>query len=160
MATAKGLLELAVARAVASRLRYEPVTAREGVEHPGRIAAVVAMARDGREVPVGRVGELHPRLLERYDVRAGHVVYAEIELAALLSLAPLRTRVGRLERVPGIERDIAVVVRAGQPAGEVEALIRGAGGDLLRDAQLFDSMWAPRSRWGTRASPIDCDSSR
>jgi phenylalanyl-tRNA synthetase beta chain len=143
VAFAKGLLELVALRVVGSRLHYEPVAAHEGVEHPGRIASVIATPVDGGHVPVGRVGELHPRLLERYEVRAGHVVFSEIDLAVLLDLAPQRTRVGRLERVPGVERDIALVVPTQQPAGGVEALIRAHGGELLREVRLFDVYVGP-----------------
>jgi phenylalanyl-tRNA synthetase beta chain len=89
------------------------------------------------------VGELHPRLIQRYDVRARHVVFAEVDLGALLGLAPLRTRIGRLERMPGIERDIAIVVAAEQAAGEVEEVIRESGGELLRDVRLVDVYVGP-----------------
>jgi phenylalanyl-tRNA synthetase beta chain len=143
VADAKGLLEQLAARVVDGRLRYASTSPRDGVEHPGRVAAVIAVARDGRELPVGRVGEVHPGLLERYEVRAAHVVFAEIDLAALLGLAPRRTRVGHLDRVPAIERDIAIVVAGDQPAGSVEALIRGSAGELLRDVRLFDIYVGP-----------------
>ena len=45
---------------------------------------------------------------------------------------------GRLETLPGVERDIAVVVPLEQPAGEVEAVIREQGGAHLRSVRLFD----------------------
>jgi phenylalanyl-tRNA synthetase beta chain len=138
VATAKGLLELVAARIARCRLSYEPVAPREGVEHPGRIAGVIATAQDGRRVAVGRVGELHPRLLDRYEIRAAHVVFAEVDLATLLDLVPPTLRIGRLERVPGIERDIALVVPLAQAAGDVEALILEQGGASLRDVRLFD----------------------
>ena len=48
---------------------------------------------------VGRVGELHPRLLEACDVRADHVVFAEIDLDAFQRLVPSRLRVGKLEHL-------------------------------------------------------------
>jgi phenylalanyl-tRNA synthetase beta chain len=151
VATAKGILEQAATRVASARLRYEATAAREGVEHPGRIAAVVAIATDGSERPIGRVGELHPRLLEGYEVRASHVVFAEIDLQALLGAAPGRKRVGRLERVPAIERDIAIVVRADQPAGDVEALIRQTGGELVRDVRLFDIYVGPQVEAGHKS---------
>jgi phenylalanyl-tRNA synthetase beta chain len=138
VATAKGLLEQVTARLVWCRLVYEPVTPREGVEHPGRTAAVMAVAPNGESTLIGRVGELHPRLLERYDARADHVVFAEIHLDAFERLLPARLRVGRLEHLPGIERDIAVVVSSDCPAGDVERLIRQDGGPQLRAVTLFD----------------------
>jgi phenylalanyl-tRNA synthetase beta chain len=99
---------------------------------------VVAVGADGQQRLVGRVGELHPGLLERYQVRAEHVVFAEIDLDAYWRLLPQRLRVGKLEHLPGVERDIAVVVAAERPAGELEAIIREHGGPSLRNVSLFD----------------------
>ena len=138
VAAAKGLLEQATSRLTGCRLVYEPLTPREGVEHPGRSAAVIAVTDQGEAVPLGRVGELHPRLLEQYEVRAEHVVFAEIRMDAFERLVPERLRVGELEHLPGVERDIAVVVAAHRGAGEVEALIREHGGTHLRSVRLFD----------------------
>jgi phenylalanyl-tRNA synthetase beta chain len=138
VATAKGLLEQVSARLLRCRLLYQPVPPRDGVEHPGRIAGVMAVGADGRQRLVGRVGELHPGLLERYQVRAEHVVFAEIDLDAYWRLLPERLRVGKLEHLPGVERDIAVVVAAERPAGELEAIIRAHGGPSLRNVSLFD----------------------
>jgi phenylalanyl-tRNA synthetase beta chain len=139
VASAKGLLELVAARLGSGRLVYERVATRAGIEHPGRTAAVVGLGASGSEGHIiGRVGELHPRLLDRYGVRAGHVVFAEVDLEALAGLLPGRVRVGRLEALPGVERDIAVVVPLTSPAGDVEALIREHGGVHLRGVRLFD----------------------
>jgi phenylalanyl-tRNA synthetase beta chain len=138
LAAAKGILELLVARLAHARLAYEPADIREGVDHPGRTAVVVGLAGDGRRTVLGRVGELHPILLERVGVRAEHVVHAEIDLRALAGLRPERLRVGRLQALPGIDRDIAVVVPASQAAGALESIIREHGGVALRSVQLFD----------------------
>jgi phenylalanyl-tRNA synthetase beta chain len=138
VALLKGLLERLTERLTWSRLRYEQLTPRPGVEHPGRTAAVVAVSDAGDSTIVGRVGELHPRLLEAYGVHAEHVVFAEIRLEAYERLVPDRLRVGRLEHLPGVERDIAVVVSEETPAGQVEAVIREHGGSALRGVMLFD----------------------
>lgn len=143
VATAKGLLELLASRVVGVRLAYEPVVVREGIEHPGRTAAVAVVAADGTRRVVGRVGELHPRLLEAAGVRAPHVAFAEIELEPLLGLRPERERVGRLEGLPGMERDIALVVSSHQRAGDLEAVIREQGGPHLRSVRLFDMYAGP-----------------
>jgi len=138
VALAKGLLERLVSRTLWCRLAYETVTARDGVEHPGRTAAVIAVTPGGDSTIVGRVGELDPRLLAAYEVRADHVVFAEIDLDAFERLVPERVRVGRLEHLPGVERDIAIVVPSDSHAGAVEALIREHGGAHLRAVTLFD----------------------
>lgn len=138
VALAKGFLERLAARLTWSRLTYEPLTPRAGVEHPGRTAAVVAVVTGGDSAIVGRVGELHPSLLEACGVNAERVIFAEIYLDAFGRLVPERLRVGRLEHLPGIERDIAVVVSEETGSGMVEAVIREAGGPDLRAVSLFD----------------------
>ncbi len=136
--SAKGLLEQVATRLIRCRLVYESTMPRDGVEHPGRTAAVVAIDADGGRTPIGRVGELHPRLLEAYEARADHVVFAEIDLGTVAQLMPDRLRVGTLEHLPGIERDIAVIVAADRAAGDLEAIIWEQGGPDLRAVRLFD----------------------
>ena len=138
VADAKGLLEQVAARLASCRLVYTALGDRDGVDHPGRTAAVATVSDDGQGVPIGRVGELHPRLLAAFGVRAEHVVFAEIDLGILAGLVPEPLRVGRLEHLPGMERDIALVVAADRAAGSVESLIREHGGRYLRDVRLFD----------------------
>ena len=138
VAMAKGLLELLATRLGVGRLAYEPAETRGGVEHPGRTAAVVALDEAGLRSPLGRVGELHPHLLEAAGVRAEHVVFAEIDLGALVALRRERVRIGRPDALPGMDRDIAVVVPLAVPAGAVEAIILEHGGVHLRSVRLFD----------------------
>jgi phenylalanyl-tRNA synthetase beta chain len=138
VAFVKGLLEMLVARLAGARLVYETTLTRDRVEHPGRTARVAALLGDGSQRTIGRVGELHPGLLAAYDVRADHVSFAEVDLDALVRLRPERIRVGRLEGLPGVDRDIAVVLPPERTAGEVEAVIREQGGAHLRGLRLFD----------------------
>ncbi len=146
VATAKGLLEQLTQRLLRCRLVYEPVTPRRGVDHPGRTAAVLAVTPDGKRTFVGRVGELHPRLLEEYQTRADHVVFAEIDLDTYWRLIPRQQRVGKLEHLPGVERDIALVVASDRPSGDLETIIRTEGGADLRSVILFDQY---------RGAPLD-----
>ena len=113
VATAKGLLEQLAARLAWCRLVYEPLTPREGVEHPGRTAAVVARQRRRRSARRWAASVSCIRACwSSTSVRAEHVVFAEIDLDAFERLVPERLRVGELEHLPGVERDIAVVVAA------------------------------------------------
>jgi phenylalanyl-tRNA synthetase beta chain len=142
VADAKGIVEWLVAR-MGGEARFERVAPRPGVDHPGRCAAIAAVTPDGRRAALGRVGEVHPRLLAAYDVRADHVILAEMDLEALLGLVPTRVRVATLERLPGIERDIAVVVDRSRGAGEVADVIRDSAGAHLHEARLFDRYEGP-----------------
>jgi len=134
----KSLVAWLVTRLGGARVHFETVIARAGVDHPGRTALAVATTLAGTRVELGRVGELHPRYAAAYDVRAAHVVVADLDVAALASTRPDVLRVGLPPRLPSAERDLAVVVTADRPAGDVEAVIRHAGGPLLHDVRLFD----------------------
>jgi phenylalanyl-tRNA synthetase beta chain len=147
----KGLLEATVERlAPGTRLRFGPAEPRPGIDHPGRVSTVLAIPPADEGAPatdpvgLGTVGELHPRLLEAFDIRTEHVLAAELDLAPLLSLVPERRRVELLERLPAVERDIALVVKASAPAGDIAEAIRdGAGGASIASVILFDRYQGP-----------------
>ena len=148
----KGLVEWLAERLRLPSPGYEPAEALRGVEHPGRTALVVVQRSGGRADPrpevegrieLGRVTELDPRYLAGADVRAERVAFASLSLDALERLVPERISVVPLARVPAVERDIAVVVAASRAAGEVESVVRSAGGELLRDLRLFDRYQGP-----------------
>ncbi len=130
---AKGIVEVLVARLNVGPLVYRPAEAHAGVEHPGRTAEV--RVPDG---VLGRVGELHPAFLARYDIRAEHVAFATLDLDALRRLANSQPEVRNVYALPAIERDIAVVVDRQTPAADVEAVIRRHAGGHLARLELFD----------------------
>jgi phenylalanyl-tRNA synthetase beta chain len=49
-----------------------------------------------------------------------------------------RTRYEAVSRFPVVERDLALVMDAGIPVGDVRAAILSAGGDLLKECRPFD----------------------
>jgi phenylalanyl-tRNA synthetase beta chain len=96
--------------------------------HPGKTAALTL---DG--VRVATVGVVDPRLARAYDIDAD-VVAAEIAIEALpaRAIAPFIAP----SRFPAVERDLAIVVDAGVPAGDVLGAVR-AHGDVC-SATIFD----------------------
>jgi len=92
---------------------------------------------------LGRVGELDPRYVAVTGVRAERVAFALVDVAVLLAASGVARRVTPWPRVPAVERDLALIVPLGQPAGEVEALIRAEAGELLRELRLFDRYEGP-----------------
>jgi phenylalanyl-tRNA synthetase beta chain len=140
VADVKGIVEALAARLNAGRVDYATTDAFVRVEHPGRTAEVLA---GPTPTPVGRVGELDPRYLRAYDVRADHVVFAMLELEPLLAGVEGRIRVDQLARLPVVERDIAVVVGEDAPQARVAEVIRAAAGDSLADLALFDRYVGP-----------------
>lgn len=121
----------------ADRVAFESTEVREGVEHPGRTAAVIALMGDQR-TSLGRVFEVDPRLLAAFEVKAEHVAFALIQLEPLRDLASRVPQVRRIETLPVVERDLAVVVSHDTPAAAVENAIRSAAGEHLATLALFD----------------------
>ncbi len=132
---AKGLLELLCGRLGLPAPVYER-DARGLPFHPGRALSLTARSKD--EVVAGRVAELHPGVLERWDMRSARVILAEVGVSGLVAGLRSRVHVAPIPRFPEVERDLAVIVAETRPAVEVEATIRRHGGSLLRRIGLFD----------------------
>ena len=103
-----------------------------GPFHPGRSAAVVV---DGERA--GIVGELLPRVAESLEL-TGRVAVAELEVGALLAATRKEFVVQEPPRFPPVRRDLAFVVPEDAPAGEVQAILEEAAGELLDTCLLFD----------------------
>jgi len=100
--------------------------------HPG---ASVAIEIENREV--GAVGELHPEVAANFGIEVACAVM-EIDLDALQELPRRRSRFREVSRQPLVRRDLAVVVAADQPAGQVLAAVEKAAGQDLVSVELFD----------------------
>jgi phenylalanyl-tRNA synthetase beta chain len=101
--------------------------------HPGKGAEIVA----GERV-LGVLGELHPRVASRLELAGKRVLVAEIDLAGLQAALPPRYAYRPVSRFPVALRDVALIVEESIPAERIEAEIRNAGGELLREIRLFD----------------------
>lgn len=112
---------------------YEPIA--HAALHPGRAARVLVQGHE-----IGVLGQLHPRVAERFDLPGAPTLVAELDFEALLGGAATtpNTRVMAPPRFPHARRDIAVVVAETVRHDELTRVIRSAGGPLLADIQLFD----------------------
>jgi phenylalanyl-tRNA synthetase beta chain len=133
---AKGIIDLLCRELGFDEPAYRPET-DEPILHPGRAARVTA-ERSGTRVFAGIVGELHPALLERLELRADRVIAAELAIQGLSAGRAQVIRSTPPSRHPTVERDMAIVVEESQPAADVTAAIRRHGGPLLRAVALFD----------------------
>ena len=129
---AKGLLEHACA-AVGVEVAIEPAT--RPFLHPARAAAVLLGGR-----AIGWVGEIHPRLAGRHDLPADRPVAAfEFDLGPVLEASPAGLETYEdVTSFPAVGEDIAVVAPVERSAAEVRAVVAEAGGELLREARVFD----------------------
>ncbi len=141
----KGVIEVMLERlGLAERAIFTPLTDDERL-HPGRAArlALAAMSQNGKAnpqsepVPVGVLGELHPDVQERLELRTARAAVAEIDLDALLDQMR-EPHYHSISRYPATMQDLALVVDSAVPAEQVTMLIRRGAGDLLESLTLFD----------------------
>jgi phenylalanyl-tRNA synthetase beta chain len=126
----KGLIER-LSRGLHAPLGFE--RAREPFLHPGRCAAV----KDAQGQDVGWVGEIHPLVMQAYDLR-GAGVAAELDVAALLGASSDLATFRDLLAYPMVEQDVALVVDVDVPAAAIMDSLRRAGGALLESVEVFD----------------------
>jgi phenylalanyl-tRNA synthetase beta chain len=116
-------------------LQAEFVKAAHPALHPGRTARIDL---DGRAA--GWVGEIHPRLQQRYELPAPATVF-ELDLQPLLEVALPQYQ--EVSRFPAVVRDLAVVVDETAPARALLAALLADGPPVVRDVQLFDLYRGP-----------------
>lgn len=113
--------------------------------HPGRCARLETA--DG--TLVGHAGELHPKVVTALDLPARAAAF-EVDLDVLLAAAPVEPlQVAEISTFPVAKEDVALVVDAEVPAGEVEAAVRAGAtaspaGDVLEELRLFDVYTGPQ----------------
>ena len=100
--------------------------------HPGRCAALLL----GGDV-VGHAGELHPRACKAFGLPP-RTAAVELDLTAMLRLAPERGSIVSVSGHPVAKEDVALVVAEDVPVGDVERALRDGAGELLESVTLFD----------------------
>jgi phenylalanyl-tRNA synthetase beta chain len=127
---AKGIVERLVPGG-----RFEPET--RPFLHPGRSAVVRV---DGSEV--GWVGELHPEVAEKFELGGWPVAAFELDLA--LCEPDPTPRFEPFVNVPAVSRDLAVVVEARVPVGDMLASIEALRIPTLAETRVFDVYEGPQ----------------
>jgi len=125
----KSVMDRCAQDLVAGPVRY--LRGSHDLYHPGRTASIMV---GGSEI--GVVGELHPSTLAVFDLD-GRAVALDVDAEALVAARGQR-KATELPRYPAVNRDIAVVVDANIPAGELHRTIKEAGGSSLESVRAFD----------------------
>ncbi|CCO07263.1 phenylalanine--tRNA ligase subunit beta [Desulforamulus hydrothermalis] len=100
--------------------------------HPGRCARIEINGQ-----LLGVVGELHPDVIENYEL-SQRAVALKLDLRQLILVKrPIKQYRG-LPKFPLVERDLAVLVKQEVLAAELLSVIKKAGGNLLKHADIFD----------------------
>jgi phenylalanyl-tRNA synthetase beta chain len=128
----KGVIE-----ELASALNLPPLYF-EGANHPSFRPGRSARLSIGNQ-QVGWIGEVHPLVIEGFDILGeSPVLAADLDFEQLLPLIPSVHSVDPLPVFPSVNEDIALIVDKSIPAGLITSAIENAGGFLLKSAKLFD----------------------
>lgn len=142
----KGVVEMLGERlGITGLIRFVPLT-NDPRFHPGRAARLEAASpsdkqskKQGNETvtALGVLGELHPNVHERLEIKKRRVLVAEINLDALIGLAQ-PSRYTTISRFPATTQDLSLVVGMDVPADRVVAAIRKYAGSDLESMTLID----------------------
>jgi phenylalanyl-tRNA synthetase beta chain len=113
----------------ALRVPWSVERTEEPFLHPGRAARVLAGAE-----PAGWLGELHPGVAGEWDL--GRTAGFELDLGVVLGHAVVAPLYEDLTSYPSIRQDLAFWTD--RSADELLRVVRDAGGELLRAAEVFD----------------------
>jgi len=99
---------------------------------PGQGASILL-----KKHPIGLLGEVHPSVRKAFDLDQA-VFVAELELDALLSRKRGAAQLQPVSSFPPVLRDLAFLVDAPVPAGDLVAVAKNAGGKALATVEVMD----------------------
>ncbi|MEG6586491.1 phenylalanine--tRNA ligase subunit beta [Dendrosporobacter sp. 1207_IL3150] len=100
--------------------------------HPGKTASFNVNGE-----LLGYVGEVHPEVLEAFDLSRKVYVF-ELNVETLVKYAALITNYQYLPKYPAITRDLAIVLPEDITSSQVNIAIKESAGPLLTEVRLFD----------------------
>jgi phenylalanyl-tRNA synthetase beta chain len=122
---------------------------------PGRAARIWR-----NDVPVGWIGELHPRLLKDLGLAAAPVLF-ELEIESAFSSSKLKFK--SISKYPSVRRDVAVVIDEQVPLAVLRENVTVSASGLLSDLKVFDVYRGPGVEFGRKSIALGLilqDSSR
>lgn len=109
---------------------FEFIPAEHPALHPGQSARI-----DFKGKWVGWVGQLHPAISQKFDLRQNVYLFT-LKLSSIINT--LLPQYQQVSKFPSVRRDIAVVVDTAVQAHELISVVRSSGGEWIDDAQIFD----------------------
>ncbi|MFI3261031.1 MAG: phenylalanine--tRNA ligase subunit beta [bacterium] len=95
--------------------------------HPKQSASIIMQGK-----PIGIIGKLHPKETKE------DVFVFEINLDKLLENKASKMSYKEISKYPSIKKDIAFIMEKNMQSGEVEQVIKKAGGKILTNVEVFD----------------------
>ncbi len=101
--------------------------------HPGKSAGLVI-----GEVHCGILGELHPKILKKYDIKQ-NILIAEFDLEPVFEkFISAYPSFSRYSPYPAVDRDIALVLDRSIPSEEIIKEIESMNISIVEDISVFD----------------------
>ncbi|MFL6248053.1 MAG: phenylalanine--tRNA ligase subunit beta [Thermoanaerobaculia bacterium] len=119
--------------------------------HPGRRAGVWLNGK-----VIGVFGEIHPLLLQRFDIKRQRPVYLELETDALFTEPRPRVYVEPPARQP-VVRNVAYAIPAGIPAADIRDALASAAPPFLREIRMVDVFEIPNDPNRARAVTFEIE---
>ena len=113
------------------KVEYDPQAGKTFL-HPGRQALIVYEG-----TVVGYLGEVHPEVLDNYDIGTRAYV-AVIDMPAMIPYTTFDRKYTGIAKFPAVSRDISMVVPKSIMVGQIEKVIAQRGGKILENYSLFD----------------------
>jgi len=118
----------------------EPLKAVE-YEHPSRSAAILWKGK-----PVGRLFELHPKLVE-----TGRAAILDLDLRPIEALSTADTKYAPIRRYPSSAFDLSVLAGAREYAGHLESSLASFAGPLLESIRFLREYSGPQVGEGRKS---------
>ncbi len=129
--TLKGIVESVLNGLGISDYYFEKET-NHPTYHKGRCANIIWNGH-----VLGIMGEIHPNVLENYDLSEKAYV-ADLDYNILLQLAREDKKYKAIPKYPAIERDIAILVKDDITSMQIENIVKETAGSLLETVKMFD----------------------
>ncbi len=113
------------------KAEYDPQAGKTFL-HPGRQALIIYEG-----TVVGYLGEVHPQVLDNYDIGTKAYV-AVIDMPAMIPYTTFDRKYTGIAKFPAVSRDISMVVPKNIMVGQIEKVIAQRGGKILENYSLFD----------------------
>lgn len=134
--------EVAAALGIGARLDQDGLS---GGMHPTRSAALLA-----GKLQIGFIGEVDPAVTEAFNI-SERVAILELNLSAVLEVAPAPAKWSAVSRAPSSDLDLAFVLAEEVPAQRIDRAIRQGAGSLVVSVTLFDVFRGGSLETGTRS---------
>ena len=131
----KGKIEELLTKIGYKNTKYQILDTKHNIWHQTRVAEIKISGKE-----IGRIGEVSPQVLRKYGIKQPVALFG-IRISELLEKIgyPEEKSYHSVSKFPVVERDISMFIRGNTKFNEIKAKINEAGGNLLKNIELFDS---------------------